>query len=61
VSFSVLAATLPLIKFVYATWGFDTLFRILAVAAAVILAVVSRLPAKMPQPPSAATVPIPSR
>ena len=53
VSFSVLAATLPLIKFVYATWGFDTLFRILAVASAVILAVVSRLPNKMPQVPVA--------
>ena len=49
VSFSVLAATLPLIKFVYATWGFDTLFRILALAAAVILAVVSQLPNRMPQ------------
>lgn len=50
VSFSVLAATLPLIKFVYATWGFDTLFRILAVAAAVVLAVVSLLPSRMPVP-----------
>ncbi len=50
VSFTALAATLPLIKFVYATWGFDTLFRILAVSAAVILAVVSQLPARMPQP-----------
>ncbi len=49
VSFTVLAATLPLIKFVYATWGFDTLFRILAVAAAVILLVVSLLPSRMPQ------------
>ena len=46
VSFTVLAATLPLIKFVYATWGFDTLFRLLAVAAAVILVVVSRLPSR---------------
>ncbi len=50
VSFSVLAATLPLIKFVYATWGFDMLFRILAVAAALILVVVSQLPARLPQP-----------
>ncbi len=49
-SFSVLAATLPLIKFVYATWGFDMLFRILAVAAAVILAAVSQLPSRMPSP-----------
>ena len=33
VSFTVRAATLPLIAFVYSTWGFDTLFRILAAAA----------------------------
>jgi MFS family permease len=50
VSFTALAATLPLIKYVYATWGFDTLFRILAVSAAIILAVVSQLPSRMPQP-----------
>ena len=50
VSFSVLAATLPLIRFVYATWGFDTLFRILAAAAAVILAVVTQLPDRVPEP-----------
>ena len=49
VSFSVLAATLPLIKFVYSTWGFDTLFRILALAAAVIFLVVSQLPSRMPE------------
>jgi len=55
VSFSVLAATLPLIKYVYAAWGFDTLFRILAIAAAVIFAVVSRLPARMPQLPATTT------
>ena len=50
VSFTALAATLPLIQFVYATWGFDMLFRILAVAAAIVLAIVSQLPARMPQP-----------
>lgn len=54
VSFSVLAATLPLIKFVYATWGFDTLFRILAASAAVILAAVSQLPSRMPTPSAVA-------
>lgn len=54
ISFTVLAATLPLIKFVYATWGFDTLFRILAATATVILVVVSRLPARMPQPQAVA-------
>jgi MFS family permease len=50
VSFTVLAATLPLIAFVYENWGFDTLFRVLAVAAAVILAAVLMLPQQLPQP-----------
>jgi len=48
VSFSVLAMTLPLIGFVYATWGFDTLFRILAGAALVILIAVAILPRRLP-------------
>jgi len=48
VSFTVLAATLPLIAFVHGTWGFDTLFRILAVAAVVILAAVACLPRRLP-------------
>jgi MFS family permease len=48
VSFTVLAATLPLIGFVHAHWGFDTLFRILAVSALVILAAVSLLPPGSP-------------
>ena len=50
VSFSVLAATLPLIAIVYDRWGFDTLFRILAGAALVILAAVATLPRKLPAP-----------
>ena len=37
VSFTVLAAALPLIAFIYEHWGFDALFRVLAVSAAVIL------------------------
>ena len=57
VSFSVLAATLPLIGFVYHNWGFDTLFRILAVAAVVILAAVAVLPKRLPTPD---TVPEPA-
>ncbi len=57
VSFSVLAATLPLIGFVYHNWGFDTLFRILAVAAVVILAAVAVLPKQLPTPE---TVPEPA-
>jgi MFS family permease len=48
VSFTVLAAALPLISFVYQSWGFDALFRVLAVSAAVILAAVMLLPRKLP-------------
>jgi MFS family permease len=53
-SFTVLAASLPLIAFVYENWGFDALFRVLAVSAAVILAAVAMLPRKLPSPQSAA-------
>jgi MFS family permease len=54
VSFTVLAASLPLIAFVYENWGFDALFRVLAVSAAVILAAVAMLPRRLPTPQSAA-------
>nr|VFK35196.1 MAG: Major Facilitator Superfamily protein [Candidatus Kentron sp. MB]VFK77187.1 MAG: Major Facilitator Superfamily protein [Candidatus Kentron sp. MB] len=54
VSFTVLAASLPLIALVYENWGFDTLFRILAIAAAIILAAVSVLPTKIPMTEEAA-------
>jgi MFS family permease len=50
VSFTVLAATLPLIAFVYERWGFDVLFNVLAASAAVILAAVLMLPARLPRP-----------
>ncbi len=50
VAFTVLALTLPLVSFVYANWGFDTLFRILAGAALVILAAVAALPRQLPSP-----------
>jgi MFS family permease len=50
VSFTVLAVALPLIAFVYDRWGFNTLFRVLAVTAAVILATVSLLPRRLPTP-----------
>jgi len=48
VSFTVLAAALPLIAFIYENWGFDALFRVLALCAAVILAAVSLLPQRLP-------------
>ncbi|MDJ0968714.1 MAG: MFS transporter [Kiloniellales bacterium] len=50
VSFTVLALSLPLIAFVYETWGFDTLFRILAATALVVLAAVAVLPRRLPTP-----------
>lgn len=48
VSFSVLAASLPLIAFVYDRFGFDVLFMILAAAALLILAAVTMLPERLP-------------
>ena len=50
VSFTVLAATLPLIAFVHDRWGFDTLFYVLAAAAALTMAVVAALPRRLPSP-----------
>ena len=50
VGFTVLAASLPLIAFVYKNWGFDTLFYILAIAAVVTLAAVAILPKELPTP-----------
>ena len=49
-SFTVLAAALPLIAFIYENWGFDALFRVLAVAALAILVVVYQLPQRLPAP-----------
>jgi MFS family permease len=54
VSFTVLAASLPLIAFVYEQWGFDALFRVLAVSAAVIFTAVALLPRKLPSQQAAA-------
>ena len=56
VAFSVLALTLPLIAFVYQNWGFDTLFRILAGAAVVILIAVAVLPKHLLTPDTAPAV-----
>jgi MFS family permease len=50
VSFTALAAALPLIAFVYGNWGFDALFRVLAVSAAIILGAVLMLPQRLPRP-----------
>jgi MFS family permease len=54
VSFTALAAALPLISFVYERWGFDTLFYVLSGAAAVIFALVSCLPGRLPAARAAA-------
>jgi MFS family permease len=53
VSFTALAAALPLIAFVYEGWGFDTLFRLLAMTAFAIFVAVSLLPRRMPTPAAA--------
>ncbi|MGI9515301.1 MAG: MFS transporter [Anderseniella sp.] len=50
IAFSVLAVSLPLIAFVYDTWGFDMLFRILAATALLILCAVAALPRRLPTP-----------
>jgi hypothetical protein len=48
VTFMVLAATIPFLSWVHANYGFDTLFRILAVSATVLFAIALLLPAKLP-------------
>jgi MFS family permease len=50
VSFTALAASLPLIAFVYERWGFDTLFRFLAATALAIFVTVACLPRSLPAP-----------
>ncbi|MEQ1647585.1 MAG: MFS transporter [Hyphomicrobiaceae bacterium] len=50
VSFTVLALALPMISIIYQKWGFDTLFRVLAMAAFIILLAVMRLPERLPTP-----------
>ena len=45
-----LAAALPLIGFVYENYGFDTLFKLMASAAAVIFVAVMCLPSRLPAP-----------
>ncbi len=55
VSFTALAAALPLIAVVYERWGFDTLFQILALTAFAILIAVSLLPRQLPSPVAVST------
>ncbi len=49
VTFTALAAALPFIAWVHANWGFDMLFRVLAVAALLVLAAATRLPSQLPR------------
>ena len=55
VSFTVLAAALPLIAFVYENWGFDALFRVLARIGrdhpGAVIMLPQRLPAAARRPP----------
>ncbi|MES2750201.1 MAG: MFS transporter [Pseudomonadota bacterium] len=53
VSFTALAAALPLIGFVYENYGFDTLFRLMASAAVIIFIAVACLPSRLPTPATA--------
>ena len=53
VSFTALATSLPLIAFVYDTWGFDTLFYILSATALVVLTAAMCLPKTLPTPAAA--------
>lgn len=55
-AFSVLALSLPVIAFVYENYGFDTLFRLMAGAAAAIFLVTALLPARLPEPQPAPAV-----
>jgi hypothetical protein len=43
-TFSITAAAVPTIAWIYGAWGFDTLFVLLAVAAGLIFASVALLP-----------------
>jgi MFS family permease len=44
INFSIIASSVPLIAWIHSSWGFDTLFVLLAVTAACIFAAVSLLP-----------------
>ncbi|MEO0729810.1 MAG: MFS transporter [Pseudomonadota bacterium] len=48
VTFTVLAAALPLIAWVHANWGFDALFRILSIGGCLLFLAVLLLPKRLP-------------
>jgi len=52
-TFTVLAISLPFIGWVHANWGFDTLFRILALISASVFIAASLLPKRVPEPAAA--------
>jgi MFS family permease len=54
VTFTSLALALPLIGFVHARWGFDTLFQLLTLVAVTVFAAALMLPARLPEPRVAA-------
>ncbi len=49
-TFTVLAISLPFIGWIHANWGFDALFRILAVISASVFVAASLLPKRVPEP-----------
>jgi MFS family permease len=51
VAFTVIAATLPMVSFIYERWGFGMMFYALSATSAAILAFVVCLPRKLPSSP----------
>lgn len=49
-TFTILAVSLPLIGWIHANWGFDTLFRLLALTSGSVFIAASLLPNKVPEP-----------
>lgn len=49
-TFTILAIALPLIGWIHANWGFDMLFRLLAVTSASVFIAASLLPGRIPEP-----------
>lgn len=49
-TFTIVALALPLIGWIHANWGFDALFRLLAVTSATVFLAASLLPTTLPKP-----------